>query len=273
MLSLDNAFSPKTRSRTSTGACVSDSRPDVVEYTAEPKLDGLAMSLTYEGGRLVQGATRGDGTNGEDVTANVRAFERCRSVCAAQGYPRPARSAARSSCLSAEFKSSTPSRPQKRARKTFANPRNAAAGSLRQLDPRITASAPRHLFLWVGPGRGRRLPPRHSELLEALRGWGLRTSPEDRVVKGVVADASSTTPRLPSSAPELPYEFDGVVYKVDDIAAERRLGFVSRAPRWAIAHKFAAEEQVTGVRDVEFNVGRTGALTPVARSSRSSSAV
>lgn len=263
MLSLDNAFSEDElrhfdrRVRERLGV---DSD---VEYSAEPKLDGLALSVTYERGVLVQAATRGDGTTGEDVTANVRTI---RSLPLHLRGQAPAVLEARGEVFMpiAGFERLN-AEASKKGEKVFANPRNAAAGSLRQLDPRITAQRPLDIFFYsIGAVEGIELPSSHGATLELLRQFGLRVSPEIRKVRGASGclDYYADIDRRRAS---LAYQIDGVVYKVDSIAAQRELGFVSRAPRWAIAHKFPAEEALTVVRDVEFQVGRTGAMTPVAR--------
>ncbi|MBM4215716.1 MAG: NAD-dependent DNA ligase LigA [Gammaproteobacteria bacterium] len=263
MLSLDNAFSEDElrhfdrRVRERLGV---DSD---VEYSAEPKLDGLALSVTYERGVLVQAATRGDGTTGEDVTVNVRTI---RSLPLHLRGQAPAVLEARGEVFMpiAGFERLN-AEASKKGEKVFANPRNAAAGSLRQLDPRITAQRPLDIFFYsIGAVEGIELPSSHGATLELLRQFGLRVSPEIRKVRGASGclDYYADIDRRRAS---LAYQIDGVVYKVDSIAAQRELGFVSRAPRWAIAHKFPAEEALTVVRDVEFQVGRTGAMTPVAR--------
>jgi DNA ligase (NAD+) len=263
MLSLENAFSDQDvldfdgRVR---------ERLDVeqVEYSAEPKIDGLAISLRYELGRLVQAATRGDGATGEDVTANVRAI---RSVpLHLRGGDVPAVLEVRGEVFMTRRSFETLNlRQSEKGEKTFANPRNAAAGSLRQLDPRITASRSLDVYFYgVGIAEGWTLPQRHSEVLAALRALGLRTCPEVDVVQGA-AGCLGYYARIGRRRDSLGYDIDGVVYKVDRLDWQRDLGFVSRAPRWALAHKFPAQEESTTVRDVEFQVGRTGALTPVAR--------
>jgi len=263
MLSLDNAFSEDDlrsfdrRVRERLGV-ESD-----IDYSAEPKLDGLAISLTYERGVLVRAATRGDGTTGEDVTANVRTI---RSVPLHLRGTAPALFEARGEVFMpvAGFERLN-AEAAKKGEKVFANPRNAAAGSLRQLDPRITAHRPLDIFFYaVGAVEGLDLPSSHGATLELLKDFGLRVSPEIRRVRGAegcLAYYADIGRRRAS----LEYQIDGVVYKVDSITAQRQLGFVSRAPRWAIAHKFPAEEALTVLREVEFQVGRTGALTPVAR--------
>jgi DNA ligase (NAD+) len=263
MLSLENAFSEQDvldfdgRVR---------ERLDVeqVEYSAEPKIDGLAISLRYEHGRLVQAATRGDGAKGEDVTANVRAI---RSVpLHLLGREVPALLEVRGEVfMTRRSFEKLNLRQSGKGEKTFANPRNAAAGSLRQLDPRVTASRSLDLYFYgVGAAEGWTQPQRHSGVLAALRAFGLRTCPEVGVMQGA-AGCLDYYARIGRRRGTLGYDIDGVVYKVDRLDWQRDLGFVSRAPRWALAHKFPAQEETTTVRDVEFQVGRTGALTPVAR--------
>jgi DNA ligase (NAD+) len=263
MLSLDNAFSEQDvldfdrRVR---------ERLDVaeVEYSAEPKIDGLAISVRYERGRLVQAATRGDGAKGEDVTANVRAI---RSVpLRLVGRHAPAVLEVRGEVFMTRRSFEMLNRRQSESGdKTFANPRNAAAGSLRQLDPSVTASRSLDLFFYgVGASEGWSAPRRHSDVLASLRELGLRTCPEIDVVAGV-SGCLEYYARIGGKRDSLGYDIDGVVYKVDRLDWQRDLGFVARAPRWAVAHKFPAQEETTTVRDVEFQVGRTGALTPVAR--------
>ena len=264
MLSLGNAFSEdEVRDF---DRRVRERLPGVntVAYTAEPKLDGLAVSLTYEGGELVQGATRGDGTRGEDVTANLKAIRAIPLRLRGEGFPRAFEVRGEVFMPLEGFKRFNAA-AQARGEKVLVNPRNAAAGSLRQLDPRLTAQRPLDIFFYtVGFSEGGSLPHRQHELLQALRRWGLKTSGEVRLVQGVEGCLEYYA-TIGAKRAQLAYQIDGVVYKVDDIATQRRLGFVSRAPRWAIAHKFPAQEETTIVREVEFNVGRTGALTPVAK--------
>jgi DNA ligase (NAD+) len=263
MLSLENAFSEQDvldfdgRVR---------ERLDVeqVEYSAEPKIDGLAISLRYEQGRLVQAATRGDGATGEDVTANVRAIRSVPLHLLGRDVPAVLEVRGEVFMTRRSFERLN-LRQSDKGEKTFANPRNAAAGSLRQLDPRITASRSLDLYFYgVGAAEGWTQPQRHSEVLAALRAFGLRTCPEVGVMHGV-AGCLDYYARIGRRRDTLGYDIDGVVYKVDRLDWQRDLGFVSRAPRWALAHKFPAQEETTTVRDVEFQVGRTGALTPVAR--------
>jgi DNA ligase (NAD+) len=264
MLSLDNAFSEEDvrdfdrRVRERLG------QEAPVHYSAEPKLDGLAISARYENGVFAQGATRGDGETGEDITHNLRTIkalpmrlrgERPPPVLEVRGevfMP-----LARFDRFNAEAIA--------RGEKSFVNPRNAAAGSLRQLDPKMTAARPLDLFIYgLGIVEGGELPAKHSTILQALRHWGFKICPQSRVVEG--ADGCLDYYReMGVQRPKLPYQIDGVVYKVDDLELQKQLGFISRAPRWAVAHKFPAEEALTTVRGIEFQVGRTGALTPVAR--------
>ncbi len=263
MLSLDNAFSEDDLNNFDRRVRERLGVDSDVEYSAEPKLDGLAISVTYERGVLVRAATRGDGTTGEDVTANVRTI---RSVPLHLRGSAPALLEARGEVFMpvAGFERLN-AEAAKKGEKIFANPRNAAAGSLRQLDPRITAQRPLDIFFYaVGAVEGMQLPESHGAMLEVLKDFGLRVSPDIRRVRGA-AGCLSYYAEIGRRRASLEYQIDGVVYKIDSIAAQRELGFVSRAPRWAIAHKFPAEEALTVLRDVEFQVGRTGAMTPVAR--------
>jgi DNA ligase (NAD+) len=264
MLSLDNAFERddvvdfdrRVRERLETER--------EVRYACEPKLDGLAVSLTYRNGALEVGATRGDGAVGEDVTHNIRTIQSVPLRLAGKAVPDLLEVRGEVFISIAGFKEMN-KRAAEKGEKVFVNPRNAAAGSLRQLDPRLAASRPLEVFFYgAGVVEGARLPDKHSEVLATLRGWGLRTLPESRVVQGVDG-LLAYYDDIGRRRNELRYQIDGVVYKVDSLVEQRELGFVARAPRWAIAHKFPAEEAMTRVRDVEWQVGRTGALTPVAR--------
>ncbi len=235
-----------------------------VEYVAEPKLDGLAVSLRYEQGRLIQAATRGDGHRGEDITANIRTIS---SVpLRLRGDDIPATLVVRGEVYMplAGFQTLNAAQ-QARGEKPFANPRNAAAGSLRQLDPKISAERPLTVcFYGVGALSAEKDIQQHSELLAQLQAWGLRVSPEYAVLQGV--DACLQYFRVMAARRAgLGYDIDGVVYKLNQLQEQALLGAVSRAPRWAIAHKFPAEEALTRVSAIEIQVGRTGALTPVAR--------
>ena len=270
MLSLDNAFGDAELEafdkRVRDRLTAADVRVERVSYWAEPKLDGAAINLRYEDGELVFGATRGDGTTGEDVTHNVRTI---RSIpLRLRGPKTPAVFEVRGEVFMpragfAEFNK----RALERGEKTFVNPRNAAAGSLRQLDPRLTAERPLDAFFYaLGEVSEGVLPAvgQQSAIIAMLREFGLRTCPEGDLVEGV-AGCLEYYGRIGRQRTTLPYDIDGVVYKVNRLEWQRELGFVSRAPRWAVAHKFPAQEELTVVRDVEFQVGRTGALTPVAR--------
>ncbi|HSC05630.1 MAG TPA: NAD-dependent DNA ligase LigA, partial [Steroidobacteraceae bacterium] len=263
MLSLENAFSEEEvsdfdrRVRERLGI-------DSVDYAAEPKLDGLAVSLTFEDGRFTVGATRGDGAVGEDVTRNLRAVRAVPLQLRGEEYPALLEVRGEVFMPLAGFKRFN-ELVEARGERPYVNPRNAAAGSLRQLDPRLTAQRPLDIYFYgVGYFERGNLPLRHSEVLRALRGWGLKTSPEARVVHGL-AGCLAYYADMGRRRAALSHQIDGVVYKVDDLTAQQKLGFVSRAPRWALAHKFPAEEATTVVRAIEFQVGRTGALTPVAR--------
>jgi DNA ligase (NAD+) len=262
MLSLENAFSEQDivdfdrRARDRLDV-------DSIAYSAEPKIDGLAITLRYERGRLVQAATRGDGTRGEDVTPNVRAI---RSVpIQLRGTRPPAVLEARGEVfMTRKSFEALNRRGLERGEKTFVNPRNAAAGSLRQLDPSITAQRALDLYFHgIGGIDGWKPPSRHSEILSALREFGLRTCPDVAVVEGATG-CLRFYEQMGRKRDALPYDIDGVVYKVDRTDWQRDLGFVARAPRWAVAHKYPAQEETTTVHDVRFYVGRTGALTPVA---------
>lgn len=263
MLSLDNAFSDED-------VLAFDQRVrerlecDDVVYSAEPKLDGLAVSLRYEDGLLVRGATRGDGHTGEDITQNVRTIASIPLRLIGDDYPAVLEVRGEVYMDKRGFDALN-ERQRKKEEKTFANPRNAAAGSLRQLDPKITATRPLAMFCYgVGQVEGGAIATCHSEILQQLRDWGLRVSPEQHKVTGI-AGCLEYYHQIATRRDALPYEIDGVVYKVDAIAQQQQLGFVSRAPRWAIAHKFPAQEEMTRLIDIDIQVGRTGALTPVAR--------
>jgi len=263
MLSLGNVFSEEELNdfdrRVREGLGV-----DEVKYCVEPKLDGLAISIRYEDGVLVRAATRGDGTTGEDVTQNVRTIESVPLRLYGDDYPRVLEVRGEVYMEKAGFEQLN-ERQREQGDKTFANPRNAAAGSLRQLDSRITATRPLTMYCYgVGVVEGVQLPGTHSAILEKIREWGLRVCPEIRVVRGKQGCLDYYND-IGARRESLPYEIDGVVYKVDNLAQQEELGFVSRAPRWATAHKFPAQEEMTRLNDVEWQVGRTGALTPVAR--------
>ena len=266
MLSLDNAFSAEELQdfhRRVVGKLEMEGE-ESLQYAAEPKLDGAAVSLLYENGVLVRGATRGDGSTGEDITHNVRTIEAIPLHLIGNGYPSLLEVRGEVFMPKAGFEAYN-EKAREAGEKTFVNPRNAAAGSLRQLDPKLTAARPLDIYVYfVGESEGAALPTCHSEILDQLQEWGLKTCPERRVVDGV-AGCLAYYDAVGDKRDSLPYEIDGVVYKVDELALQRELGYVSRAPRWAIAHKFPAQEELTKVQGIEFQVGRTGALTPVAR--------
>ncbi len=263
MLSLGNAFSEEEVMAFDNRVCEGLKTGDI-EYLAEPKFDGLAISLTYARGMFMQGATRGDGYSGEDVTPNLRTI---RSIpLRLKGRAVPGFLEIRGEVLMYRRDFDRMNlRQRANGEKEFVNPRNAAAGSLRQLDSRITAQRPLRFFAYaVGVIEGAAAPATHGELENWLEELGLPVCPERRVVVGT-RGLMQFYSEIGARRAELPYEIDGVVYKVNSLAAQERLGYVARAPRFAIAHKFPAEELSTEVLAIEVQVGRTGALTPVAR--------
>ncbi|MBB3228373.1 DNA ligase (NAD+) [Luteibacter sp. Sphag1AF] len=233
-------------------------------FSVEPKLDGLAISLRYENGQFVQGATRGDGATGEDVTANLRTVKAIPLKLRGSGWPRVLEVRGEVIMPRAAFEAFN-ERARAAGEKPLANPRNGAAGSLRQLDPAITARRPLAFFAYaVGVVEEGELPDTHSATLQQLREWGFPVSPEVSTASGFDGLIRYYR-RIGEKRDSLPYDIDGVVYKLDDYAGQREMGFVSRAPRWAIAHKYPAQEQMTTVEAIEIQIGRTGAATPVAR--------
>jgi DNA ligase (NAD+) len=265
MLSLDNAFSEHEMHEFNRR--VLERLGDVagqVEYACEPKLDGIAVSLMYRNGVLERGATRGDGRTGEDITQNVRTIPSIPLRLRGNDYPDVLEVRGEIYMPRAGFEQLN-EQARQRGEKAFVNPRNAAAGSLRQLDPRITARRPLQMCCYgVGLVVGADLPGQHALVLDKLQRWGLRINAESRVVSGIEA-CDEYYRELALRRDTLPYDIDGIVFKVNDLTLQQRLGFVSRAPRWAIARKFPAQEEMTRLLDVEFQVGRTGAITPVAR--------
>ena len=235
-----------------------------IQYVAEPKLDGLAVSLTYEDGQLVRAATRGDGVRGEDVTQNVRGI---RSIpLRLRGNDWPGLLEVRGEVYM-PLEGFLRLNHEQRAmdQKLYVNPRNAAAGSLRQLDPRISASRPLEIFCYgIGAIEAGQVPETHIETLKALTIWGLRTNPEAALVDGPEGCLDSYR-RILERREALGYDIDGLVYKVNNYSDQQRLGTLSRSPRWALAHKFPAQEELTRVLRIDVQVGRTGAITPVAR--------
>jgi len=264
MLSLDNAFSEDEMAAWDKRVRDRLKAKGKVSYAAEPKLDGLAISLRYEHGQLVQAATRGDGSTGEDVTRNVRTIKAVPLKLRGDDWPQVLEVRGEVFMPKAGFDALN-ARARKAGEKIFVNPRNAAAGSLRQLDSKITATRPLAMFCYgLGEVEGGSPAPTHAATMARLKDWGLPVSPELQVVQGV-AGCMAYYADIGKRRDALPYDIDGVVFKVDDYGAQQALGFVSRAPRWAIAHKFPAQEELTVVEAVEFQVGRTGAVTPVAR--------
>ncbi|MBV6849261.1 NAD-dependent DNA ligase LigA [Xanthomonas euvesicatoria] len=263
MLSLGNAFSDEEVAEfvRRIGERLEVKQP---LFSAEPKLDGLAISLRYENGEFVQGATRGDGATGEDVSANLRTVKAIPLRLRGEGWPQVLEVRGEVYMPRAAFEAYN---AQMRAQggKVLANPRNGAAGSLRQLDARITAQRPLSFFAYgVGEVSEGALPQTHSAILAQLRAWGFPVSALVEVVQG--SDGLlAYYQRIGEARDGLAFDIDGVVYKLDDLAGQREMGFVSRAPRWAIAHKFPAQEQSTTVEAIEIQIGRTGAATPVAR--------
>ncbi|HCE1608675.1 TPA: NAD-dependent DNA ligase LigA [Vibrio parahaemolyticus] len=264
MLSLDNAFDDSELDSFHKRAQDRIGGESIKQYCCEPKLDGLAVSLLYENGILVQAATRGDGTTGENITENVRTINAI--PLKLRGDDWPARLEVRGEVFmpKAGFERLNELARQK-GEKVFVNPRNAAAGSLRQLDSRITASRPLSFYAYsVGVVQGADLAASHYERFLQIKSWGLPMCPETKRVDSL-ADVKTYYQDILQRRDALPYEIDGVVIKIDDIAVQERLGFVARAPRWAIAYKFPAQEEITTLNEVEFQVGRTGAITPVAK--------
>jgi DNA ligase (NAD+) len=263
MLSLDNAFSDDD-------ALEFDARvrrflrlDEVVAYTAEPKIDGLSASLRYENGVLVQGATRGDGRVGEDVTENLRTLKEIPRRLAGSGWPEVIEVRGEVYLGHAEFAALNAAAAEA-GQRTYANPRNAAAGSLRQIDPKITAARPLRFFAYAWGLISAPFAETQWEALRKLKEWGFQTNPESRCVKGPEGLLEAYRD-MEAQRPKLGFDIDGVVYKVDRLDWQQRLGFVSRSPRWAVARKFPAEQARTVLEAIDIQVGRTGAVTPVAR--------
>lgn len=266
MLSLDNAFDEESMYAFEKRMQDRVKRSDEITYSCEPKLDGLAVSLLYQNGKLVRGATRGDGSVGENISANVRTIRNVPLTLRGDQYPE--RLEVRGEVImTRDGFARLNERQAKDGKKIFANPRNAAAGSLRQLDSRITAARPLLFFaysLGLVENEQQPLAQTHSGRLKQLSEWGLPLSQELDVAVGAT-QCLAYYKKIAERRDSLNYDIDGVVFKADSIALQQELGFVARAPRWAIAHKFPAQEEMTQVLDVEFQVGRTGAITPVAR--------
>jgi len=263
MLSLGNAFSDE-EVQDFVRRIGERLRRSTLHFSAEPKLDGLAISLRYENGRFVQGATRGDGATGEDVSANLRQISVIPQTLNGEGWPEVLEVRGEVYMARADFEAYNAD-ARLHDGKVLANPRNAAAGSLRQLDPKMSAKRKLSFYAYgIGEVDGGELPPTHSATLAQLRAWGFPVSDLCEVVEG--ADGLLAYYRdIGERRDGLAFDIDGVVYKLDDRAGQEQMGFVARAPRWAIAHKFPAQEQTTTVEAIEIQIGRTGAATPVAR--------
>ena len=264
MLSLNNAFSPEEVEAFDKRVRDGLETIAAIDYAVEPKFDGLAISLTYENGLFTTGATRGDGVTGEEVTPNLRTLRCIPLRLQGDGWPALIEIRGEVLMFKADF-AALNARQRERGDKEFANPRNAAAGSLRQLDSKITASRPLSFFAYgVGAGADALAVGTHGELMDKLAAWGFPVASERGVVTGS-RGLLEFFAKIGSLRSALPYDIDGVVYKVNRLDWQARLGFVSRAPRFAIAHKFPAEEALTEVLGIDVQVGRTGAITPVAR--------
>jgi DNA ligase (NAD+) len=269
MLSLDNAFSQaeledfdrRVKDRLNYAALT---QPPEIDYACEPKLDGVAVSLLYRDGLLERGATRGDGTVGEDITANVRTINSIPLKLVGDHIPSLLEVRGEIYLPRAGFESLN-AKAIAAGEKAFVNPRNAAAGSLRQLDSKITASRPLEMCAYsVGQFVAETRPDSHLSMLQTLASWGFKINEHMQVVSGIAA-CEDYYQILAERRDGLAYDIDGIVCKVNDLRLQERLGFVAKAPRWAIARKFPAQEEMTQLLDVEFQVGRTGAVTPVAR--------
>lgn len=264
MLSLDNAFDDEEVRAFNQRISERLQLEGPIEYACEPKLDGVAVSLLYQRGVLVRGATRGDGNTGEDITQNVRTVGSIPLKLQGRDYPQALEVRGEIYLPKASFEALNEAARNNKT-KIFVNPRNAAAGSLRQLDAKITAQRPLAMCAYsVGLVQEGELPERHSDILQALSRWGFRIVREMAVAE-TIDDCLDYYRQLVARRDALPYDIDGIVFKVNSINLQARLGHIARAPRWAIAYKFPAEEAATQLLDVEFQVGRTGAITPVAR--------
>ncbi len=264
MLSLDNAFDEADMEAFEKRIQDRLKNRSEIEFVGEPKLDGIAVSLMYEEGQLVRGATRGDGSTGEDITQNLKTIKSI--PLELQGNDWPSRVEVRGEVyLPVPDFDRLNQNALKSGQKPFANPRNAAAGSLRQLDSKVTAKRPLVFSAYgVGLIEGYVRPDTHAKMLKLFKKWGFKVNPEVTCFKGLKG-CLGYYERMLEMRPSLDYEIDGLVFKVNQYELQETLGFVSRAPRWAIAHKFPAQEEMTELLAVEFQVGRTGAITPVAR--------
>ena len=263
MLSLDNAFSDDDLYAFNKRIQDRLKSTDQVEFACEVKLDGIAVSLIYRDGILMRGATRGDGYNGEDITQNVRTIPSIPLRLLGKDFPVVLEVRGEIYMPKAGFQAFN-KKAGEAGEKLFVNPRNAAAGSLRQLDSRLTATRPLEMCAYsVGLFEGE-LPGRHTDILKALQGWGFLINRELATAKNI-EECLAYYRRIQDKRAALAYDIDGIVFKVNSRQLQEELGFISRAPRWAIAYKFPAQEEITILQDVEFQVGRTGAVTPVAR--------
>ena len=264
MLSLDNVFSEDELAAFLKRITERLGIDMDLAFNAEPKLDGLAVSLVYENSVLTQAATRGDGSTGEDVTQNVRTIHSVPLRLSGSNIPALLEVRGEVFMPKAGFDELN-RRALDRGEKTFVNPRNAAAGSLRQLDPKVTATRPLAFYAYAtGFVEQGVLPETQHQILSALAQWGLPVCPEVKLINGIEG-CIDYYHNLQQQRDQLPYDIDGVVYKVNEISFQKKLGYVARAPRWAVAHKFPAQEEITYIANVDFQVGRTGAITPVAR--------
>lgn len=264
MLSLDNAFSDEDLLAFNKRLHDRLKSTGDIEFACEVKLDGIAVSLMYRDGVLVRGATRGDGTNGEDITQNVRTIPSIPLRLIGKNYPAVLEVRGEIYMPKAGFNAFN-EKARVLGEKLFVNPRNAAAGSLRQLDSRLTAARPLEMCAYsVGLVEGGELPGRHTDILKALQSWGFLINREMSVANNI-DECITYYRKIQEKRSALDYDIDGIVFKVNSRELQETLGFISRAPRWAIAYKFPAQEEMTVLQDVEFQVGRTGAVTPVAR--------
>jgi len=262
MTSMDNAFDEQEVHDWDRRVRASLEIEGKAAYTAEPKFDGVSVSLRYENGVLSQAGTRGDGRVGEDVTANVRTIKTVPLRLHGKGWPEALEVRGEVVIPKKDFERLNAER-LKQEQSVFANPRNAAAGSLRQLDPRVTAGRPLSFFPWGLGGVSTSIDRNYSEVAKHLKGWGFRVSEYLRTFHGIEACLKYYEEIL-KKRDKLPFEIDGVVYKVDDLSAREQLGYTARAPRWAVAHKLPAHEETTVIEDILPSVGRTGVITPVA---------
>ena len=264
MLSLDNVFDEKKLHAFNKRILQRLKINEVLEYVCEPKMDGVALSLLYKKGELIRAATRGDGYTGENVTQNTRTISMVPLQLRGDDYPDLVEIRGEVLMPRKGFEKFN-REVKKQGGKIFANPRNAASGSLRQLDSRITVSRPLIFYGYlIGLFQGKDLPKNHSDILEVFKRWGIPVISENKVVKGVEG-CLNYYKRLMTIREKIPFDIDGIVIKVNSLRLQTELGFVSRAPRWAIAYKFPAQEKMTVVKAIEFQVGRTGTVTPVAR--------